>query len=36
MGVDTLFYRIRQNIIDLMNRELVDLGSARVPNDCMD
>ena len=26
----TFFDRIRQNLIDLMNRELTDLGSARV------
>ena len=30
MDVDTFFDRIRQNLIDLMNRELTDLGSARV------
>ena len=30
MDVDTFFNRIRQNLIDLMNRELTDLGSARV------
>ena len=30
MDVDTFFDRIRQNRIDLMNRELTDLGSARV------
>ena len=30
MDVDTFFDRIRQNLIDLMNRELRDLGSARV------
>ena len=30
MDVGTFFDRIRQNLIDLMNRELVDLGSARV------
>ena len=29
MDVDTFFDRIRQNLIDLMNRELTDLGSAR-------
>ena len=31
MNVDTLFNWIRQNLIDLMTRELMDLGSARVP-----
>ena len=30
MDVDTFFDRIRQNLIDLMNRELTDLDSARV------
>ena len=30
MDVDTFFDRIRQNRIDLINRELTDLGSARV------
>ena len=30
MDVDTFFDRIRQNLIDLMNRELTDLGSSRV------
>ena len=30
MDVDTFFDRIRQNLIDLMNRELTDLGSAKV------
>ena len=30
MDVDTFFDRIRQNLINLMNRELTDLGSARV------
>ena len=30
MDVDTFFNHIRQNLIDLMNRELTDLGSARV------
>ena len=30
MNVDTFFSQIRQNLIDLMNRELTDLGSARV------
>ena len=30
MDVDTFFDRIRQNLIDLMNRILTDLGSARV------
>ena len=30
MDVDTFFDQIRQNLIDLMNRELTDLGSARV------
>ena len=30
MDVDTFFERIRQNLIDCMNRELIDLGSARV------
>ena len=30
MDVDTFFDRIRQNLIGLMNRELTDLGSARV------
>ena len=30
MDVDTFFNWIRQNLIDLMNRELTDLGSARV------
>ena len=30
MDVDTFFDRIRQNLIDLMTRELTDLGSARV------
>ena len=30
MDVDTFFDRIRQNLIDLMNREVKDLGSARV------
>ena len=30
MDVDTFFDRIRQNLIGLVNRELTDLGSARV------
>ena len=30
MDVDTFFDRIRQNLIDLINRELAQLGSARV------
>ena len=30
MDVDTFFDWIRQNLIDLVNRELTDLGSARV------
>ena len=30
MDVDTFFDRIRQNLIDLMKRELVDLGSVMV------
>ena len=30
MDVDTFFDWIRQNLIDLMNRELTDFGSARV------
>ena len=30
MDVETFFDRIRQNLIDLVNRELADLGSARV------
>ena len=30
MDVETFLDRIRQNLIDLMNRELADLGSARV------
>ena len=30
MDVDTFFDRIRQNLIDLMNRELTGLGSAKV------
>ena len=30
MDVNTFFDRIKQNLIDLMNRELTDLGSARV------
>ena len=30
MDVDTFFDLIRQKLIDLMNRELADLGSARV------
>ena len=30
MDVGTFFDRIRQNLIDLMNRELTDLGSAEV------
>ena len=30
MDVNTFFDQIRQNLIDLMNRELVDQGSARV------
>ena len=30
MDVETFFEWIRQNLIDLMNRELTDLGSARV------
>ena len=30
MNIDTFFDRIRQNLIDLMNRELTDLGSARL------
>ena len=31
MDIDTFFDQIRQNLIDLMNRELTDLCSARVP-----
>ena len=30
MDVDTFFNRIRQNLIDLMNRELTDLVSAKL------
>ena len=30
MDVDTFFNQIRQNLIDLVNRELMDLGSAKV------
>ena len=30
MDVDTFFDQIRQNLIDLINRELTDLGSVRV------
>ena len=30
MDANTFFDRIRQNLSDLMNRELTDLGSARV------
>ena len=30
MNIDTFFDRIRQNLIDLVNRELTDLGSAKV------
>ena len=30
LDVDTFFNRIRQNLIDLINREVTDLGSARV------
>ena len=30
MDIDTFFDRIRQNLIDLMNRKLTDLGSASV------
>ena len=30
MDVDTFFDRIRQNLIDLMSRTLIDLGSGRV------
>ena len=30
MGIDTFFDWIRENLIDLMNRELTDLGSAKV------
>ena len=30
MDVDTFFDRIRQSLIDLINREVTDLGSARV------
>ena len=30
-NIDTFFDRIRQNLINLINRELTDLGSARVP-----
>ena len=30
MDADIFFNRIRQNLIDLMNRELTDLGSASV------
>ena len=30
MNVETFFDRIRQNLIDLMNRELTNLDSARV------
>ena len=30
MEVDTFFDRIRQNLIDFMNREIQDFGSARV------
>ena len=30
MDIDTFFDRIRQNLIDLISRELTDLNSARV------
>ena len=30
MDIDTFFDRIWQNLIDLMNRELTDLGSAKI------
>ena len=30
MDIDIFFYRIRQNIINLISRELTDLNSARV------
>ena len=30
MDVETFFGRISQSLIDLMNRELTDLGSAKV------
>ena len=30
MDLDTFFDLIRQSLIDLMNRELIDLGSAKV------
>ena len=30
MDIDTFFNRIRQNLIDLISRELTDLNSARV------
>ena len=30
MDVDTFFDQIRQNLIGLMDREIQDLGSARV------
>ena len=30
MNVDTFFDQIRQNLIDLMNRELTDLNSVRI------
>ena len=30
IDVHTFFNRIRQNLIDLMNRELTDLGSAKI------
>ena len=30
MDVDSFFDRIRQNLIDLMNKEIQDLGSARI------
>ena len=36
MDVNTYFDWIRQNLIDLMNRELVDLGVSKGTNDCMD
>ena len=30
MDVDIFFEVIRQNLIDLINREVTDLGSARI------
>ena len=30
MDVDTFFDQIKQDLIDLMNRELADLNSARM------